>query len=138
MYSRHLNGPLLAAYEKAEVGTLSYDIKVAKAKLDWALEKWRADPDGGPVTSQSESTSEAGSSSSTTRKLWSDIVESHHKTVKDLERAHHEITSENPVPGNVQVNIQLVAAFSGMDEEALKQYAEKGTLDAKAWLKEGG
>lgn len=47
LYARHLTPELLAAFRAAKIDSLDDEIRLAKAKLDWAVAQWMDDPTGG-------------------------------------------------------------------------------------------
>jgi len=83
LYARHLTPEMLEAFKAATVDTLDPEIRLAKAKLDWAVGKWVGDPDGGVITSDGPR--------GTGFLPWAEVVRMHQESVAKLieSRAKH-------------------------------------------------
>lgn len=90
LYARHLPPEQLEAFDAAALGNLDQEIRLAKANLDWAVQRWTEDPLGGVVTTRGDK--------SITERLWVDIVREHGEHVRKLEAARAVILAGEPPP----------------------------------------
>lgn len=87
LYSKFVLPEERDAYTRAPVGTLDEEIRLAKAKLAWAQQQHRRDPNGG---------TEVEYGGRTKIRLWADVVREHLDNVRKLELGRAQIDSLNP------------------------------------------
>ena len=82
LYIRHLKPELQEAFNAAKLDSLDSEIRLAKAKLDWAVKQWQEDPLGGVVTN---------TGAVCRIQTWDEIVRLHQESVARLTetRAKH-------------------------------------------------
>ncbi len=85
LYAKHLPPDLVADFKQAQVDSLDEEIRLAKAKLSWAVQQWAADTTGGLRKSESWSHDEDGRTlTSETWIPWTEVVRMHQETVNRL------------------------------------------------------
>ncbi len=82
LYARHLPSGMLDAFRAAHTDSLDQEIRLAKAKLDWAVQQWSDDPLGG--VRKGETRDELGGLKSETWIPWTELVRAHAETVNRL------------------------------------------------------
>ncbi len=90
LYSRHLKPEQREAFDRARLGSLDDEIRLAKAKLDWATRKWAQDEDGGLVTMRGEAE---------VIRPWTDVVGEWEERVRRLELARQQLLSKGSGSG---------------------------------------
>ncbi len=80
LYSRHLTPEMLEAWNAATPDTLDPEIRLAKAKLDWAVQQWVDDPTGGLKKSRADGALTVSES----WVPWSEVVRLHAANVAKL------------------------------------------------------
>lgn len=93
LYVRHLRTSILEGFQGARPGTLDDEIRLAKALLDWAVEKFIANPTGGIPIHVSSDSSLPNSRKVVTFKPWTEVVAMHEDRVRRLEEARARITA---------------------------------------------
>ena len=107
LYSRYLRDPEeKRVYKDAEVDNLDEEIRIAKAKLSWAIRKHRDAPDGGVITARSSGVG----GDSTKIQLWIDIVERHLDNVRKLVATRASIRSNTQPDEDLKGYEEWVAA----------------------------
>lgn len=98
------------AFDAAELDSLDYEIRLAKANLDAAVKRWSENPTGGIVQSHGDKVIR--------ERLYVDIVREHLEAVRRLVEARAKLLGGDPADTSQGAIVALVAGLqSKLDTE---------------------